>query len=194
MYDMMSAAVPYKIKYFDGEEVSIQSAAQFPSGRKITSVWEPTVDATIITPTEFVGGLMALCQDRRGDLVDHTVLSPTKTMMRCSSSPHIACTSFLPRYCFSGFCLVKTSRGLVLPCSNRLKLAHERSEITICITVRDAALGDDRHLGILLKILQVIDPSAARASPGWWAALSSSKSRQQMLMHRPHLAIMTYLD
>ena len=78
---MLGVAVPYKIVFFDGEEVSIQSAAHFPVGRKISSVWEPTVDATIITPTEHVGGLMALCQDRRGNLLDHSILG-SKTLMK----------------------------------------------------------------------------------------------------------------
>lgn len=79
--------MPYKVQLADGEELSIQSAAHFPVGRKVATVWEPTVDATIITPTEYVGGLMSLCQDRRGELTDHTVLSPTKTMMRSDPRP-----------------------------------------------------------------------------------------------------------
>ena len=74
-------AVPYKVVFCDGEEVSVHSAAHFPVGRKISSVWEPTVEATIITPTEHVGGLMALCQDRRGDLVDHSILG-SKTLLK----------------------------------------------------------------------------------------------------------------
>ena len=77
--------MPYKVQLADGEDLQIQSAAQFPAGRKISSVWEPTVDATIVTPTEYVGGLMSLCQERRGELVDHVVLGPLKTLMRCLS-------------------------------------------------------------------------------------------------------------
>ena len=43
---------------------------------------EPTVTATVVTPSEHVGQLMLLCQDRRGELLEHTALGPTRTMLK----------------------------------------------------------------------------------------------------------------
>lgn len=77
-----SPTVPYRIDFSDGESIAIQNPSQFPLGRKIAAVWEPTVRATIITPNEYVGPLMSLCQDRRGSLRDHSVPGTDKSMLR----------------------------------------------------------------------------------------------------------------
>lgn len=78
-------AVPYTIDFADGERLHITNPSQFPLGRKISSVWEPTVRATIITPARYVGALITLCQDRRGDMTEHVVLDPLRTMLRFDS-------------------------------------------------------------------------------------------------------------
>ena len=49
-------------------------------------IWEPTVNATVVTPTEYVGGIMTLCQERRGELTEHSVLGTSRTMLRYLSS------------------------------------------------------------------------------------------------------------
>ena len=74
--------VPYKIQFSDEETIVIQNPSQFPIGRKIQAVWEPIVNATVVTPNEYVGAIMNLCQERRGSLTDHTVLGPNKSMLR----------------------------------------------------------------------------------------------------------------
>ena len=69
---------------------------QFPLGKKLAGIFEPTVAATIITPTAHVGAIMQLAQDRRGDLTEHTLLGPERTLLRCDQalpspqSTHIA--------------------------------------------------------------------------------------------------------
>ena len=55
---------------------------QFPLGKKLAGIFEPTVAATIITPTAHVGAIMQLAQDRRGDLTEHTLLGPERTLLR----------------------------------------------------------------------------------------------------------------
>lgn len=68
------------------EQLSMGFACeQFPLGKKLSGVWEPTVAATVVTPSEHVGSIMELFQDRRGEMTEHTVLSPARTLLRCAS-------------------------------------------------------------------------------------------------------------
>ena len=70
--DLITTApsVIYKITRKDGETVMIDNPSNYPSQDEIDVAYEPVVKANIITPTEFVGGLMDLCQDRRGEFID----------------------------------------------------------------------------------------------------------------------------
>ncbi len=70
--DLITTApsVIYEVKRRDGELVRIDNPSNFPSADEIDVAYEPIVRANIITPTEFVGGLMDLCQDRRGTFID----------------------------------------------------------------------------------------------------------------------------
>ena len=70
--DLITTApsVIYEIKRKDGEIVRIDNPSNFPSADEIETAYEPLVKANIITPTEYVGGLMDLCQDRRGNFID----------------------------------------------------------------------------------------------------------------------------
>jgi len=47
-------------------------------------VGEPTVTATVLTPTSYVGSIMQLCTDRRGDLLEHNILGH-RTLLRSVS-------------------------------------------------------------------------------------------------------------
>ena len=70
--DLITTApsVIYEIKRKDGETVRIDNPTNFPPADEIDVAYEPIVRANIITPTEYVGGLMDLCQDRRGNFLD----------------------------------------------------------------------------------------------------------------------------
>lgn len=57
--------------------------SHFPLDRRISAVWEPTVAASIVVPTEYVGGVMQLCSERRGAIEEHSVLGSTRTLLRC---------------------------------------------------------------------------------------------------------------
>lgn len=61
-----SPTVLYKIKRTTGEEESIENPADFPESNFIEDVFEPIINATIITPKEYLGNILALCQERRG--------------------------------------------------------------------------------------------------------------------------------
>ena len=66
--DLVTTApsVVYRIKKTNGEEMWISNPTNMPSGSEILYMEEPMVKADIMTPTEFVGSVMELCQDRRG--------------------------------------------------------------------------------------------------------------------------------
>ena len=70
--DLITTApsVIYRIKRKNGEIMMIDNPSNFPTSDEIEVAEEPMVKANIITPTEYVGGLMELCQDRRGDFKD----------------------------------------------------------------------------------------------------------------------------
>ena len=78
--DLITTApsVIYEVKRKNGELVRIDNPSNFPTSDEIDVAYEPIVRANIITPTEFVGGLMDLCQDRRGDFIDMKYIDTTR--------------------------------------------------------------------------------------------------------------------
>jgi translation elongation factor EF-4 len=62
--------------------IELQNPSEFPQNQRLSAVYEPTVRATIIAPTEMVGSLMTLCQERRGELLEHSILGTTRAMLR----------------------------------------------------------------------------------------------------------------
>jgi len=78
--DLITTApsVIYEVEKRNGEIVRIDNPSNFPSPDEIEAANEPIVKASIITPTEFIGGLMDLCQDRRGISVDMKYLDDTR--------------------------------------------------------------------------------------------------------------------
>ncbi len=63
-------SVIYEVKVHGGEIVKVDNPTNYPSPDAIETSYEPIVSASIITPAEYVGGIMDLCQDRRGDYID----------------------------------------------------------------------------------------------------------------------------
>ena len=78
--DLITTApsVIYEVKRRDGDRVRIDNPSNFPPADEIEVAYEPIVKANIITPTEFVGGLMDLCQDRRGNFIDMKYIDTTR--------------------------------------------------------------------------------------------------------------------
>ncbi len=70
--------VVYEVKLRTGETVMIENPSNYPTADEIEEAREPIVNANIITPTEYVGGLMDLCQDRRGVFIDMKYLDSTR--------------------------------------------------------------------------------------------------------------------
>ena len=72
MLDLITTApsVIYEIHKTNGEVVYIDNPTNYPDPAVIETACEPYVKATIITPTEYVGTIMQLCNDRRGEYLD----------------------------------------------------------------------------------------------------------------------------
>ncbi|MDX6652871.1 MAG: GTP-binding protein LepA [Solirubrobacterales bacterium] len=85
-YDLELLATTPNVRYLvhlvGGEKVEVRSPADMPDPGSIEAIEEPFIRATIITPTEFVGAIMDLCQDRRGTHVDLHYLSPQRVQIR----------------------------------------------------------------------------------------------------------------
>ncbi|MFV0464130.1 MAG: translation elongation factor 4 [Nostocoides sp.] len=73
--------VVYQVTMEDGKEITVTNPSEFPAG-KIEQVREPIVRATILAPSEFVGAIMELCQQRRGSLRGMDYLSQDRVEMR----------------------------------------------------------------------------------------------------------------
>jgi GTP-binding protein LepA len=63
-------SVIYKIELTSGEEIEIHNPVDMPDPMKIREIKEPWIQATILTPDEYLGAILKLCQDRRGSQVD----------------------------------------------------------------------------------------------------------------------------
>jgi GTP-binding protein LepA len=74
-------SVRYRITRVTGEVIEVDSPAKFPNPSDIAKVEEPIIKAMIITNDESVGGILQLCQDKRGTQKGFEYLSPTRVML-----------------------------------------------------------------------------------------------------------------
>ncbi len=73
--------VVYDVTMDDGKQIHVTNPSEFPEG-KIASVSEPIVRATVLAPSEFIGAIMELCQQKRGQLRGMDYLSEDRVEMR----------------------------------------------------------------------------------------------------------------
>ena len=78
--DLVTTApsVIYKVTYKNGEIKYIDNPANYPSPDEIATAEEPVVKGNIITPTDYMGGIMELCKERRGIFLDMKYLDKTR--------------------------------------------------------------------------------------------------------------------
>lgn len=74
-------SVVYKVKKNDGEMVEIQNPTNLPEQSEIEYMEEPIVDVSIMSPTDYVGPIMELCQDKRGTFKNMEYLEETRVSM-----------------------------------------------------------------------------------------------------------------
>jgi len=83
--DLISTApnVSYHVTMEDGTVVDVTNPSEYPDG-KVATVAEPVVRATVLTPVDYIGAVMELCQQRRGQMGGMDYLSEDRVELRYS--------------------------------------------------------------------------------------------------------------
>jgi GTP-binding protein LepA len=74
--------VVYRVVLEDGSEVIVTNPADWPASQKIAEIYEPVVDAMVLLPSDYVGSVMELCQQRRGMLKGMDYLSADRVELK----------------------------------------------------------------------------------------------------------------
>jgi len=74
-------SVIYKVTKTNGDKLDIANPTNLPPAAEIAEMEEPYVDATILTPSDFVGNIMELCQERRGNYIDLKYIDEKRTQL-----------------------------------------------------------------------------------------------------------------
>ena len=73
-----SPSVKYNVHRSDGREVMIDNPSELPDGAEIDFIEEPMLKVSVVTPSEYTGAMMDLCQSRRGEMLKMEYLSPER--------------------------------------------------------------------------------------------------------------------
>ncbi len=73
--------VVYRVVQTDGTELLLDNPTKLPPANHIQSFEEPYIDARVLIPTQSLGAIMKLCQDRRGIYVSTEYIDPTRAML-----------------------------------------------------------------------------------------------------------------
>ena len=79
---LTAPSVIYHVNLTDGTTVNIDNPSKLPDATRISSIEEPYVKAEIMTPKEYVGAIMQLCQERRGIYLDLEYFDDTRMILR----------------------------------------------------------------------------------------------------------------
>ena len=81
--DLVTTApsVIYKVYLTDGTEMDISNPSNLPDPARIEHMEEPIVKAEILLPKEYIGSIMELCQQRRGEYIDMVYLDETRAQL-----------------------------------------------------------------------------------------------------------------
>ncbi len=74
-------SVIYKVHKTDGEVMELYNPEELPKAQEISYIEEPFVTANILTPKEYVGNIMELCQNRRGIYIDMKYLDENRVTL-----------------------------------------------------------------------------------------------------------------
>lgn len=82
--DLITTApsVIYRVEKTNGEVIMIDNPANLPPVQEIENLQEPFVEASMMVPSDFVGPIMELCQERRGIFTNMEYLSETRVMVK----------------------------------------------------------------------------------------------------------------
>ena len=88
-------SVEFEITLTDGEILTVHNPTDMPDPARIAETREPYIRASILTPKEYIGQIMELCQERRGEHAGHALpvvrarpapLRPARCRRSCSTS------------------------------------------------------------------------------------------------------------
>ena len=81
--DLITTApgVNYKVVKTDGEVITVTNPSNLPNLSEVDHIEEPVVKAFIYTPPEYIGPIMELCQEKRGEYIDMVYLDKTRVKM-----------------------------------------------------------------------------------------------------------------
>ena len=71
-------SVKYNVHKSDGSEMLIDNPSELPDGAEIDFIEEPMLKVSVVTPTDYTGAMMDLCQSRRGEMKKMEYLSPER--------------------------------------------------------------------------------------------------------------------
>ncbi|WEK53083.1 MAG: translation elongation factor 4 [Candidatus Cohnella colombiensis] len=75
-------SVIYRVTLTNGEVMEISNPADYPDSAKLDYVEEPYVKASIIVPNDYVGAIMELCQNKRGEFIDMQYLDTNRVTLK----------------------------------------------------------------------------------------------------------------
>ena len=73
-----SPSVVYEVTFTSGEELFVDNPNEMPDRTKIKEIKEPYIKTNIFVPSEFIGPVMELCQDKRGDYINMDYITKTR--------------------------------------------------------------------------------------------------------------------
>ena len=73
-----SPSVIYEVYLTDGSIIQVDSPSKLPERQKISKIMEPFIKTNIFTPSEFIGPIMDLCQEKRGIYINMDYIDPTR--------------------------------------------------------------------------------------------------------------------
>lgn len=76
-----SPSVNYQILLTDGSEINVDNPTHWPESQRVDRILEPYVKASIMVPDEYVGTVMELCQDKRGNFANMEYLSRHRVIL-----------------------------------------------------------------------------------------------------------------
>ncbi len=76
--------VIYRIVKSNGEEIQVDNPSFFPEPSLISEISEPTVKAYIMTPNDYIGEIMKLVADKRGELINTETLDANRVLLTCN--------------------------------------------------------------------------------------------------------------
>ncbi len=75
-------SVLYKFKMTNGKELDIEIPSEFPDPSNIETIYEPVIEATIIVPQKYLGNVIKLCQEKRGEQKDLNYLDDVLVILK----------------------------------------------------------------------------------------------------------------